>query len=41
MQITGNDKKGGDQMKKLLAVFVGTILGDLVYEMVIKPKMKK
>ena len=28
-------------MKKLFTVFVGTLLGDLVYEFVIKPKINK
>lgn len=33
--------KRGDTMKKFLSVLVGTIVGDLVWEYVIKPKMKK
>lgn len=33
--------KRGDKMKKFFTVLVGTIVGDLVWEYVIKPNMKK
>lgn len=31
----------GEKMKKFVSVLVGTIVGDMIWEFVIKPKMKK